>query len=207
MPLATLGTFILWLGWFGFNGASQLALGSAIDAVAVSQIFANTNMAAAGGVVAAIAATKLIYKKVDLTMALNGALAGLVSITAEPLTPTIGEAIIIGAIGGVLVVFAVPFFDKLKIDDVVGAISVHLVCGIWGTMAVPLTNDGTSFVTQFIGVASIGAFVVVLSFIAWMILKVTVGIRISEEEEEKGGDLSELGMEAYPEFGHGSQKL
>jgi len=207
LPLATLGTFILWLGWFGFNGASQLALGSAIDAVAVSQIFANTNMAAAGGVVAAIVLTKIMYKKVDLTFALNGALAGLVSITAEPLTPTIGEAILIGAVGGVLVVFAVPLLDKFKIDDVVGAISVHLVAGIWGTLAVPLTNDGASFVEQLIGIVAIGVFVSVASFIFWMILKTTMGIRVDEEEEEKGGDVAELGMEAYPEFGTGSQKI
>ncbi|PHZ84109.1 ammonium transporter [Paremcibacter congregatus] len=207
LTLATLGTFILWLGWFGFNGASQLALGSAIDAVAVSQIFANTNMAAAGGVVAALALTKLLYKKVDLTMVLNGALAGLVSITAEPLTPTIGQAILIGAVGGALVVFTVPLLDKFKIDDVVGAIPVHLICGIWGTLAVPLTNDGASFVTQVMGVAAIGAFVAATSIVMWMLLKYTVGIRVSAEDESRGGDLAELGMEAYPEFGHGSQKI
>lgn len=207
MPLATLGTFILWLGWFGFNGASQLALGSASDAVAVSQIFANTNAAAAGGVVAAIIVTQLVYKKIDLTMALNGALAGLVSITAGPDTPTIGEAIAIGAVGGVLVVFFVPLFDKLKIDDVVGALSVHLVAGIWGTMAVPITNSDTSFLTQFIGVVSIGAFVFVSSFIVWAILKSVMGIRHSEETEYAGGDTSELGLEAYPEFGGGSQTI
>jgi Amt family ammonium transporter len=207
LPLATLGTFILWFGWFGFNGASQLAMGSAADATAISQIFANTNMAAAGGCIAAIMVTKVIYKKVDLTMALNGALAGLVSITAEPLTPTIGAAILIGGFGGVLVVFAVPFFDKLKIDDVVGALSVHLVAGIWGTMAVPLTNDGAGFLAQLIGVVAIGAFVFITSFIVWTILKVSVGIRLSEEEEETGSDVAELGMEAYPEFGRGTQKL
>lgn len=207
LPLATLGTFILWFGWFGFNGASQLAMGSAADATAISQIFANTNMAAAGGCIAAIMVTKVIYKKVDLTMALNGALAGLVSITAEPLTPTIGAAILIGAFGGVLVVFAVPFFDKLKIDDVVGALSVHLVAGIWGTLAVPLTNDGAGFLAQLIGVVAIGAFVFITSFIVWTILKVSVGIRLSEEEEESGSDVAELGMEAYPEFGRGTQKL
>lgn len=207
MPLATLGTFILWLGWFGFNGASQLAIGSASAAVAVSQIFANTNAAAAGGVVAAIFATQLMYKKIDLTMALNGALAGLVSITAGPDTPTIGGAIAIGAVGGVLVVFFVPFFDKLKIDDVVGALSVHLVAGIWGTMAVPITNSDTSFLTQFIGVAAIGTFVFIASAVVWMILKVTMGIRHSEESEYEGGDTSELGLEAYPEFGSGSQTI
>lgn len=207
LPLATLGTFILWVGWFGFNGASQLAMGSAADATAIAQIFANTNMAAAGGCVAAILVTKLIYKKVDLSMALNGALAGLVSITAEPLTPTIGQAILIGGVGGILVVFAVPFFDKLKIDDVVGALSVHLVAGIWGTLAVPLTNDGASFLAQLIGVVAIGSFVFVTSYIVWMILKVTLGIRLSEEEEMIGSDVAELGMEAYPEFGRGTQKL
>ena len=207
LPLATLGTFILWLGWFGFNGASQLALGSAIDAVAVSQIFANTNMAAAGGVVAAIAMTKILYKKVDLTMALNGALAGLVSITAEPLTPTLGSAIIIGAIGGILVVLTVPLLDKLKIDDVVGAIPVHLVCGIWGTLAVPITNDAVPFMAQLTGVVAIGAFVSIASAVVWLVLKYTLGIRMSEEDEDRGSDLAELGLEAYPEFGHGSQKL
>lgn len=207
LPLATLGTFILWLGWFGFNGASQLALGSAADAVAISNIFANTNMAAAGGVLSAILLTKALYKKVDLTMALNGALAGLVSITAGPDTPTIGQAILIGAVGGALVVFAVPLFDKLKIDDVVGALSVHLVAGIWGTMAVPLTNGDASFVAQFIGVLAIGAFVFILSAVFWFILKMTMGIRMSEEEEARGGDIFELGLEAYPEFGRGSQKV
>jgi len=209
LTLATLGTFILWLGWFGFNGASQLALGSAIDAVAVAQIFANTNMAAAGGVVAALILTKSLYKKVDLTMVLNGALAGLVSITAEPLTPTIGQAILIGAVGGALVVFAVPLLDKFKIDDVVGAVPVHLVCGVWGTLAVPLTNhgEGVSFLTQAIGVGAIGAFVFLMSLLIWLGLKYTVGVRVSEEDEAKGGDLAELGMEAYPEFGAGSQKF
>ncbi|WP_138379001.1 ammonium transporter [Luteithermobacter gelatinilyticus] len=207
LPLATLGTFILWLGWFGFNGASQLALGSAMDAVAIAQIFANTNMAAAGGVVAAIAATKILYKKVDLTMALNGALAGLVSITAEPLAPSVGAAILIGGAGGVLVVLAVPLLDRLKIDDVVGAIPVHLICGIWGTLAVPLSNAEVKFLPQLIGVVAIGAFVSACSLVIWMALKATVGLRMHEEDEDKGGDLAELGMEAYPEFGHGSQKL
>lgn len=207
LTLATLGTFILWLGWFGFNGASQLALGSAIDATAVSQIFANTNMAAAGGVVTALCLTKLFYKKVDLTIVLNGALAGLVSITAEPLTPTIGEAILIGAVGGAIVVIVVPLLDKLQIDDVVGAIPVHLVCGIWGTLAVPLTNNGADLLTQVTGIAAIGAFVASTSTIVWYTLKYTVGIRMSEEDEDKGGDLAELGMEAYPEFGTGSQKI
>ena len=207
MPLATLGTFILWLGWFGFNGASQLALGSLTDAVSVSNIFVNTNMAAAGGAVAAMLVTKAVYKKVDLSMILNGALAGLVSITAEPLTPTPVIATLIGGVGGTLVVFAVPFFDRLKIDDVVGAISVHLVCGIWGTLAVPLTNSAASFSTQLLGIAAIGAFVTIPSAIAWLALKATVGIRLDGEDEERGSDLAELGMEAYPEFGKGSQKF
>ncbi len=207
MPLATLGTFILWLGWFGFNGASQLALGSLGDAVSVSNIFVNTNMAAAGGAVSAMLVTKAVYKKVDLSMILNGALAGLVSITAEPLTPTPIIATAIGGVGGALVVFAVPFFVKLKIDDVVGAISVHLVCGIWGTLAVPLTNDAASFSIQLLGIGAIGVFVTISSAIAWFALKTTVGIRLDEEDEERGSDLAELGMEAYPEFGKGSQKF
>lgn len=207
MPLATLGMFILWLGWFGFNGASQLAMGTVDDAVSVANIFVNTNMAAAGGAVAAFITTKLVYKKVDLTMVLNGALAGLVSITAEPLTPTPISATLIGAVGGVLVVFAVPFFDKFKIDDVVGAISVHLVCGIWGTLAVPITNDDTAFFAQLIGIISIGAFVTVTSAVVWYALKMTVGIRLTPEDEARGADISELGMEAYPEFGKGSQKF
>ena len=200
MPLATLGTFILWLGWFGFNGGSQLALGSAIDAAAVADIFINTNMAAAAGVVAAMIATQLLYGKVDLTMALNGAIGGLVSITAEPLAPSIGQALFIGAVGGILVVLAVPLLDKLKIDDVVGAIPAHLVCGIWGTMIVPLSNSGTAFGTQFLGVISIGVFAVIASAIGWMLLKFTVGIRVSEEEELNWLDKSALGIEAYPEF-------
>ena len=207
MPLATLGTFILWLGWFGFNGASQLAMGSGADAIAISQIFANTNTAAGGGVVAAIIVSKLVYGKVDLTMALNGALAGLVSITAEPLTPSLFEAMLIGMVGGVLVVFAIPLLDKLKIDDVVGAISVHLVAGIWGTLAVPLTNDGASFGAQLMGIGLVGVFVFVLSSVVWLVLKATMGIRLAEEDEERGGDVTELGLEAYPEFGKGSQTL
>ncbi|MFZ5610455.1 MAG: ammonium transporter [Pseudomonadota bacterium] len=209
LPLATLGTFILWLGWFGFNGASQLALASAADAAAVANIFANTNTAAAAGCLAATLVSKLLYDKVDLTMTLNGALAGLVSITAEPLTPSLPWAMLIGGIGGVLVVFAIPFFDRLKIDDVVGALSVHLVCGIWGTMAVPITNHdpSISFATQALGVAAIGAFVFTASFAVWFALKSLVGIRLSAEDEEMGSDLAELGLEAYPEFGRGSQKL
>ena len=205
LPLATLGTFILWMGWFGFNGGSQLAMGSAADVRDISSIYINTNLAAAGGVVAAMLLTQVIYKKVDLTMALNGALAGLVSITAEPLAPTPGLAILIGAIGGVLVVFAVPALDKLKIDDVVGAISVHLVAGIWGTIAVVLTHG--DIVAQLTGIVGIGAYTFIFSAIVWFILKLTVGVRVSEEEEMDGLDKGELGLEAYPEFGHGSAKL
>lgn len=207
LPLATIGTFILWMGWFGFNGGSQLAMGSAADVRDISTIYINTNLAAAAGVVVAMLLTQLIYKKVDLTMALNGALAGLVSITAEPLAPTPGLAILIGAVGGLLVVFAVPFFDKLKIDDVVGALSVHLVAGIWGTIAVVLSNGDASLVTQIIGVVGIGAFVSIASAVVWLALKFTVGIRVSEEEEMDGLDKAELGLEAYPEFGRGSQNM
>ena len=200
LPLATLGTFILWLGWFGFNGASQLAMGTMADADAVAQIFANTNMAAAAGAISALVLTQIMYRKVDLTMVLNGALAGLVSITAGPLDPTLFGALWIGAMGGVIVVFAVPFLDKLKIDDVVGAIPVHLIAGFWGTLVVPVYTEGTSFVTQIIGFVSIGAFVFIVSAIVWAVLKATMGIRVSEEAEIAGLDVSELGMEAYPEF-------
>ena len=200
MPLATLGTFILWLGWFGFNGASQLALGTIDDANAVSTIFINTTIAAAGGVVAAMVLTQLLYKKVDITMALNGALAGLVAITAEPLAPTLGWAVLIGGFGGVIVVLTVPLLDKLHIDDVVGAIPVHLFAGIWGTMAVPLTNGDTSFAIQATGVISIGLFVAVTSLVLWLALRFTIGIRCSEEEEMMGLDKAEIGVEAYPEF-------
>ncbi len=207
MPLATLGTFILWLGWFGFNGASQLAMGTIGDVTDVSRIFANTNMAAAAGVVVAMALTQILYKKVDVTMALNGALAGLVSITAEPLAPTVLQSVIVGGVGAAIVVFAVPLLDKLKIDDVVGAIPVHLLAGIWGTFIVPFSNGDTSYGTQLIGIAAYGAFVVVVSAIVWLILKYTIGIRVSEEEEAMGLDKAEIGVEAYPEFGTGSQRV
>lgn len=200
IPLATLGTFILWMGWYGFNGGSVLALGDAASAIEMSNVIANTNMAACGGMIAAMIMVQIMYKKVDVTMGLNGALAGLVSITAGPATPSLGSATLIGAVGGILVVLAVPFFDKLKIDDVVGALSVHLVCGIWGTMAVPITDPEASFLTQFIGVAATGAFVVTTSAIAWLALKYTIGIRVSEEEEMLGCDSTEIGMEAYPDF-------
>ena len=203
IPLATLGTFILWLGWFGFNGGSQLALSGNINASDISRIFINTNLAAAGGVVAVIILLQLIYKRIDVTMALNGALAGLVAITAEPLMPSPLAAIIIGAIGGAIVVFAVPMLDKLRIDDVVGAIPVHLFAGIWGTMAVPLTNSGASYATQAIGVAAYAAFTIIFSGLIWYVMKITVGIRVSEEDEYLGLDKSEIGVEAYPEFSSG----
>lgn len=200
MALATLGTFILWLGWFGFNGASQLAMGTNSDVSDVSRIFANTNLAAAGGVVAALLLTQLVYKRVDITFVLNGALAGLVSITAEPLTPSPLMAIIIGAIGGIIVVFTVPLLDKLKIDDVVGAIPVHLIAGIWGTLAVPLTNGDASFGVQLVGIVAYGIAAFAVSFIVFAILKATMGLRVSPEEELSGLDVAEVGVEAYPEF-------
>ena len=207
MPLATLGTFILWLGWFGFNGASQLAMGTISDASSVSRIFANTNLAAAGGVIATMVLTQVMYKKIDITMALNGALAGLVSITAEPLAPSAGLSILIGAAGGVIVVFTVPLLDKLRIDDVVGAIPVHLVAGIWGTMAVPLSNADASFATQALGVVAIGGFVTMVSAVLWLVLKATIGIRPSAEDEMLGLDKAEIGVEAYPEFASGGRSL
>ncbi len=200
IPLATLGMFILWMGWFGFNGASQLAMGTVADVADVSRIFANTNLAAAAGAVTAMILVQLIYKKVDVTMVINGALAGLVSITAEPLTPSVPAAIFIGAIGGAIVVFAIPMLDRLKLDDVVGAIPVHLLAGIWGTLIVPLTNGETSYITQIIGIVAIGAFTFIASSIIWLVLKATIGIRISEEHEALGLDKSEIGVEAYPEF-------
>ena len=204
LPLATLGTFILWFGWFGFNGGSQLALGSAADVSAMAIVYVNTNLAAAAGVVVAMIMTQLMFKKMDLTLCLNGAIGGLVAITAGPDLQQHFYAIIVGGIGGALVVIAVPLLDKVKIDDVVGAISAHLVCGIWGTLAVGIFGPG-SIVTQFIGIVAIGAFVFITSLIIWLILKATIGIRVGEEEEVGGLDTSELGMEAYPEFGRGSQ--
>ncbi len=213
IPLATLGTFILWLGWFGFNGASQLAMGTIGDVSDVSKIFVNTNMAAAGGVVTAIVLTQLLYKKIDVTMALNGALAGLVSITAEPLAPSVPASILIGSIGGLIVVFAVPLLDKLKIDDVVGAIPVHLLAGIWGTLIVAWNTQsevdgvtlsvGAQLGVQALGVVAIGAFTFVLSAIVWTALKFTIGVRPSEEDELLGMDIAEVGVEAYPEFAKG----
>ena len=203
LTLATLGTFILWLGWFGFNGGSQLYMDSAANVADISRIFSNTNAAAAGGAITAMILTQVLYKKPDLTMVLNGALAGLVSITAEPLTPSLGTATLIGAVGGVIVVFAVPFLDKLKIDDVVGAIPVHLFAGIWGTIAVTFTNDAANLGVQLYSILVIGVFTFVVSGVVWFILKATVGIRVSEEAEISGLDTTELGMEAYPEFSKG----
>ena len=203
LALATLGVFILWLGWFGFNGGSQLAMGSIGDVADVSRIFSNTNAAAAGGAIAALILTQIMYKKPDLTMILNGALAGLVSITAEPLAPTLGQATVIGAVGGLLVVVSVPLLDKFKIDDVVGAIPVHLIAGIWGTLIVPLTNSDASFGTQLYSIIIVGLFVVITTAIVWYVLKAVFGIRVDEEAEMNGLDVSELGMEAYPEFSKG----
>lgn len=203
LALATLGTFILWMGWFGFNGGSQLAMGTVGDVSDVSRIFANTNMAAAAGALTALILTQVMFKKPDLTMVLNGALAGLVSITAEPLAPTLFGALWIGAVGGVIVVFSVPMLDKLKIDDVVGAIPVHLCAGIWGTIAVIFYNSDATLMTQLTGIVAFGAFTFGVSLVVWMILKSTVGIRVSEEDEVNGLDMAELGMEAYPEFSRG----
>ena len=200
LPLATLGTFLLWFGWFGFNGGSQLAMGTAADVAAISNIYINTNLAAAGGVVVAIILTMLFYKKTDLTMALNGALGGLVAITAEPLAPTPMLAISIGAVGGLIVVLTIPLLDKLKIDDVVGAIPVHLFAGIWGTIAVVFSNSDATIGAQLYGITAIGAFTIIASAILWYIIKITMGIRVTPEEELEGMDLSEVGMEAYPDF-------
>jgi len=200
LPLATLGTFILWMGWFGFNGGSVLKLGDIANANSVAMVFLNTNAAAAGGVVGALILARIMFKKADLTMALNGALAGLVAITAEPSTPTALQATIFGALGGILVVLSIVTLDKLKIDDPVGAISVHGVVGLLGLLLVPLTNDGSTFSGQLIGAATIFVWVFVTSLIVWGILKAVIGIRISEEEEYEGADLAECGMEAYPEF-------
>jgi len=200
LPLATLGTFILWLGWFGFNGGSVLATASVESANAVAIVFMNTNAAAAGGLISALIVARIMFGKADLTMALNGALAGLVAITAEPSTPSPLVATMIGAVGGLLVVFAILTIDKMKIDDPVGAISVHGVVGFWGLMAVPLTNDGTSFLGQLVGAGTIFAWVFGASFVVWLVIKAIMGIRVSEEEEYEGTDIGECGLEAYPEF-------
>ncbi len=200
LPMATLGTFILWLGWFGFNGGSELKISNIEEANAVSMIFVNTNTAAAGGLVAALLFSRSWFGKADLTMALNGALAGLVAITAEPLTPSPLLATIVGAIGGLIVVAAIVFIDKAKIDDPVGAISVHGVVGIWGLLAVSFTNPEGSIVAQLIGIGVIFAWVFGTSCVVWMIIKAVIGIRVSEEEELEGCDRAECGLDAYPEF-------
>ncbi|AYF33549.1 ammonium transporter [Vreelandella alkaliphila] len=200
MPLATLGTFILWMGWFGFNGGSELKMSDISSANNVAQVFVNTNAAAAGGVLAALILAKLWFRKADLTMALNGALAGLVAITADPLSPSALGAAVIGAVGGLIVVAAIVTLDKLKLDDPVGAISVHGVVGIWGVLAVPLTNGDASFGAQLIGIVGIFGWVFVASLVVWLVLKAIMGIRVSEEEEYEGVDIAECGLEAYPEF-------
>ncbi len=200
MPLATLGTFILWMGWFGFNGGSELKMSDIESANNVAQVFVNTNAAAAGGVIAALVLSKLWFKKADLTMALNGALAGLVAITAEPLAPSGQVATLIGAVGGAIVVFSIVFMDKLRIDDPVGAISVHGVVGIWGLLAVPLTNGDATFGAQLLGMFAIFAWVFGASLVVWLIIKAIMGVRVSEEEEYNGVDIAECGLEAYPEF-------
>lgn len=200
LPLATLGTLILWLGWFGFNGGSELKLSNVGEANSVALVFVNTNMAAAGGLVFALMLARSWFGKADLTMALNGALAGLVAITAEPLTPTPLAATLIGGVGGLLVVASIVVLDKLKIDDPVGAISVHGVVGIWGVLAVLLTNDKAIWWVQIVGLLSIFAWVFVTSLLVWLLIKSTVGIRVDEEHEYEGVDISECGLEAYPEF-------
>jgi len=200
MPLATLGAFILWMGWFGFNGGSQLKMSTIEDANAVAQVFVNTNMGAAGGLIAALITARLLFGKSDLTMVLNGALAGLVAITAEPLTPSALQATLFGGVGGVLVVFSILGLDKLKLDDPVGAISVHGVAGMWGLLAVPLTNADATFGAQLLGLVSIFLWVFIASLIVWGIIKAVMGLRVSEEEEYEGVDVVECGLEAYPEF-------
>ena len=200
LPLTTLGVFILWLGWFGFNGGSQLALGSGADATAVADIFVNTNLAAAGGVLACMIVSKLTNSHTNIAATLNGAIAGLVAITAEPLTPSMGEAIFIGAVGGLICMYGMKLLDMLKIDDVVGAIPAHLFAGIWGTLIVPFTNPDTSYGVQLLGVVSYGIFTVVVTFILWFIIKSVIGIRASKEDEEYGLDMSELGVLSHPDF-------
>ena len=200
LPMATLGTFILWMGWFGFNGGSQLKISTIADANSVAMVFVNTNTAAAGGMVAALLLSQVWFGKADLTMALNGALAGLVAITAEPLTPTPGIATMIGVVGGLLVVSAIVVFDKLKIDDPVGALSVHGVVGTWGLIAVAFTNPDGSLFKQLIGIVTIFGWTFFTSIIVWMIIKKVMGVRVSEEEEMNGVDIAECGLEAYPEF-------
>jgi Amt family ammonium transporter len=203
LPLATLGTFILWMGWFGFNGGSVLKLGDASSAHSVAMVFLNTNAAAATGLIGALITAQLKYGKADLTMALNGALAGLVAITAEPSTPTALQASLFGFIAGVLVVFSIITLDKLKIDDPVGAISVHGVVGLLGLLLVPFTNDGASFLGQIVGALTIFIWVFAASFVTWLVIKTVIGIRVDQEEEYNGLDIGECGLEAYPEFTSG----
>ncbi|NVK12086.1 MAG: ammonium transporter [Gammaproteobacteria bacterium] len=200
LPLATLGTFILWMGWFGFNGGSVLKLGDASNAHSVAMVFLNTNAAAAGGLIGALLLARIWFGKADLTMALNGALAGLVAITAEPSTPTALQASAIGLIGGVIVVCSIMGLEKLKIDDPVGAISVHGVVGLFGLLVVPLTNDASTFLGQIVGALTIFGWVFIASTVVWLVIKVVAGIRVSEEDEFNGVDIAECGMEAYPEF-------
>jgi Amt family ammonium transporter len=200
MPLATLGIFILWFGWFGFNGGSELKLSNIDEANAVAQVFVNTNMAAAGGLVAALVLATIIFGKADLTMALNGALAGLVSITAEPLSGTNLESMLIGAVGGIIVVLSIVGLDKIKIDDPVGAISVHGTCGIWGLMAVLITSDDATLTSQLTGMGAIFGFTFVAALVVWFVIKLVMGIRLSEEDELIGADKAEIGIVAYPEF-------
>ena len=200
LPLATLGVFILWLGWFGFNGGSQLALGSLDDAIAVSNIFVNTNMAAAMGVITVVVLCTLLKRKIDLSMALNGAIGGLVAITAEPLTPAVWQAALIGSVGGVIIFVTTPMLEALRIDDVVGAIPAHLFCGMWGTIVVPVTNSDASFVGQAVGIGANAVFVFSASLVIWFFLKIVIGIRASADEEEKGLDDTEVGAPAWPDF-------
>tara|TARA_Y100001934_G_scaffold203793_1_gene240537 strand:- start:136 stop:891 length:756 start_codon:yes stop_codon:yes gene_type:complete len=200
LPMTTLGVFILWLGWFGFNGGSQLALGSGADATAVADIFVNTNLAAAGGVIACMIVSKLTNSHTNIAATLNGAIAGLVAITAEPLTPSMGQAIIIGAIGGIICMYGMKLMDTLKIDDVVMAIPAHLFAGIWGTLVVAWTNPDASFYVQLVGVVSYGAFAFIASLIIWFVIKMLIGIRANKDDEEYGLDMSELGTMSYPDF-------
>ncbi|MCI0509899.1 ammonium transporter [Chromohalobacter marismortui] len=205
LPLATLGTFILWMGWFGFNGGSELMVSNIDSANNMAQVLVNTNAAAAGGVIAALILAKIWFRKADLTMALNGAIAGLVAITADPLSPTGLGATLIGAVGGLLVVVSIVALDKLKIDDPVGAISAHGVAGLWGVLVVPVTNASASFGAQIIGAVAIFLWCFIASLIVWLILKSVMGVRVSEEEEYEGVDLAECGLEAYPEFSVGKK--
>ncbi|MEC8347762.1 MAG: ammonium transporter [Pseudomonadota bacterium] len=200
MPLATLGMFILWFGWFGFNGGSELKLSNIDEANAVAQVFVNTNMAAAGGLIAALLLARVMFGKADLTMALNGALAGLVSITAEPLSGTNVESLLIGAVGGLIVVFSIVGLDKMRIDDPVGAISVHGTCGMWGLLAVLITNDDATLAGQLTGLGAILGYTFIASLVVWFIIKMVFGIRLSDEEQTVGADAAEIGITAYPEF-------